>query len=203
MALQQGLVTITGFLGSEPVLFGREGGRPACTFRLGSTRYYLDREGEWQQLPTTWITVKAFRTLALNMVNSFHKGEPVIVSGVLGTEEWTSEPDGVRHARVVIEASNAGHDLNYGVTAIRKIPRDTKAPADATAPQQAPVGESVEVLPPSQGAVPGQPQPMVQGPASATAPAPSQPDGQPVRGNGRPGIEGTSGEEFETGGDAI
>ncbi|MEE1295633.1 MAG: single-stranded DNA-binding protein [Bifidobacterium sp.] len=132
MALQQGQVTITGYLGSEPVRFGKDDRRPACTFRLGCTRHYQDRNGVWQQLPTTWITVKAFRTLALNIVNSFHKGEAVIVTGVLGTEQWLTEPDGVMHSRMVIEASNAGHDLNYAVSTIRKIARDSaRAQANA------------------------------------------------------------------------
>lgn len=50
MAIQQGTVTITGFVGSMPVPFGRSGGVEGCSFRMGSTRRYRDGgTGEWCQ----------------------------------------------------------------------------------------------------------------------------------------------------------
>ncbi|PAU69011.1 single-stranded DNA-binding protein [Bifidobacterium italicum] len=124
MAIQQGQITITGFLGSEPTPLGlRDGARAACRFRLACTRGYRDGDGRWQSLPTTWITVKAFRELALNIVNSLHKGEAVIVVGVLSTQEWPGE-DGKPRSHTFIEASNVGHDLNYGVTVVRRIAKE-------------------------------------------------------------------------------
>ena len=112
MAIQQGQITITGFLGSEPTPLGmHDGARAACRFRLACTRGYRDGAGRWQSLPTTWITVKAFRELALNIVNSLHKGQAVIVVGVLSTEEWKDE-DGNPRSHTFIEASNVGHDLD-------------------------------------------------------------------------------------------
>ncbi len=104
MALQQALVTITGNVGNDPTLYGKDPAKPACVFRMGCTRRYLDQTGTWQQLPTTWIAVKAFRSLALNIMGSIRKGNPVIVCGVLGTEEWAGE-DGEMHSRLVLEAS--------------------------------------------------------------------------------------------------
>ncbi len=120
MALQQALVTITGNVGNDPTLYGKDPAKPACVFRMGCTRRYLDKTGTWQQLPTTWIAVKAFRSLALNIMGSIRKGNPVIVCGVLGTEEWAGE-DGEMHSRLVLEASNVGHDLNYVTTICRKV----------------------------------------------------------------------------------
>lgn len=74
MAIQQGTVTITGFVGSMPVPFGRSGESRDARFD-GSTRRYRDGgTGEWRNLPTTWITVKAFRTLASNARMSLHVG---------------------------------------------------------------------------------------------------------------------------------
>lgn len=123
MALQQGAVTITGYLGADPQQYGRNPSRPACTFRLGSTRRYQDRNGVWQQLPTTWLTVKAFRGLAANIMQSLHKGDPAIVTGLLNTEQWRDE-QGVDHSRLVLEASNVGLDLNYVVTMSMRTPRE-------------------------------------------------------------------------------
>ena len=122
MALQQGAVTITGYLGADPQQYGRNPSRPACTFRLGSTRRYQDRNGVWQQLPTTWLTVKAFRGLAANIMQSLHRGDTAIVTGLLNHEQWRDE-QGVDHSRLVLEASNVGLDLNYVVTMSMRTPR--------------------------------------------------------------------------------
>ena len=127
MAIQQGTVTITGFVGSMPVPFGRSGGVEGCSFRMGSTRRYRDGgTGEWHNLPTTWITVKAFRTLASNARMSLHVGEAAIVTGVLSTEEWTTQND-ERRSRIVVEATNIGHDINYGVSELKKFQKSDRA----------------------------------------------------------------------------
>ncbi|WP_161522180.1 single-stranded DNA-binding protein [Bifidobacterium aemilianum] len=116
---QQAMVTMSGFAGADPVSFGREGGPVACSLRLGSTRsYYSSAEQEWREQPTTWITVKAFRGLAANILASVHKGDAVIAIGLLITEEW--ERDGAKRSRIVMEASGLGHDLNLGLTAFTR-----------------------------------------------------------------------------------
>ena len=89
MAQQQGLLTITGYVGGQPTQFNREGMPHASSFRLASTRHYFDgRTQQWKDLPTTWITVKAYRGLSESICQSFKKGEPVIVTGVRAAESW-------------------------------------------------------------------------------------------------------------------
>ncbi|MSS12187.1 single-stranded DNA-binding protein [Bifidobacterium tsurumiense] len=115
---QQGTVTITGYVGNEPVSFGRDD--VACSFRIGSTRsYYQASSNQWHEHPTTWITVKAFRNLATNTRMSIHKGDPVIVTGVLNTEEWVQ--DGNKRSRMVVEASSIGHDLSMGYSQFTRL----------------------------------------------------------------------------------
>lgn len=173
MALQQALVTITGNVGNDPTLYGKDPAKPACVFRMGCTRRYLDKTGTWQQLPTTWIAVKAFRSLALNIMGSIRKGNPVIVCGVLGTEEWAGE-DGEMHSRLVLEASNVGHDLNYVTTICRRMAKEStgegnderaQSPTAQTTPPSpsdteaaAPVElVGAAAMPPSQGGAPRKP----------------------------------------------
>lgn len=154
MAQQQGLLTITGYVGANPVPFNREGMPHASSFRLASTRHYFDnRAQQWRDLPTTWITVKAYRTLSENICQSFKKGEPVIVTGVLATETWNGE-NGESRSRTVLEASNAGHDLNYGVTALRRFAKPNAGVQIGVDPYTNPQGatgtavsQPVEVLP--------------------------------------------------------
>lgn len=163
MAIQQGTVTITGFVGSMPVPFGRSGGVEGCSFRMGSTRRYRDGgTGEWRNLPTTWITVKAFRTLASNARMSLHVGEAAIVTCVLSTEEWTTQND-ERRSRIVVEATNIGHDINYGVSELKKFQK-----SDRDAPAQGNGTPANPGLPPSPGG------------GTATADAGQQADARPV-----------------------
>lgn len=149
---QQGVVTINGFVGAEPVGFGREGGPPACSFRIGCTRSHFDMASKtWSDHPTTWITVKAFRALAANVRVSVHKGDPVMVTGLLDTEQW--QRDGVERSRLVLEASGVGHDLSLGVSDFHRN-KQRSAPNDAasgehggSAAQQAQEGEPVGMDP--------------------------------------------------------
>ena len=130
MAQQQALITITGYVGANPTQFNKDGMPHASSFRMASTRRYFDnRTQQWKDLPTTWITVKAYRNLSENICQSLKKGEPVIVMGSLATETWT-DMNGKPQSRIVLEASAAGHDLNRGVTTLRKFvkPNDQAQP---------------------------------------------------------------------------
>ncbi|MCI1672705.1 MAG: single-stranded DNA-binding protein [Bifidobacterium tibiigranuli] len=133
---QQGIITITGFVGANPIGFGREGKTGGCSFRVGSTRsYFHAASGEWKDQPTTWLTVKAFRTLAVNVLASVRKGDPVIVSGLLNTEEW--QQDGGNRSRIVIEASAVGHDLSRGVDSFQRQNAQRGQPLERSSGQSA------------------------------------------------------------------
>ncbi len=121
----QSTLTVTGFVGSS-VRFsvGKEGGVPYASFRLGSTERIYDRTAQaFRDTPTQWYTVKVWRHVATNVVQSLRKGEPVVVTGRLRTEEWAG-PEGPRTS-VVIEASALGHDIVFGTTRFER----TLAPA--------------------------------------------------------------------------
>lgn len=116
---QQASVTMSGFVGSEPMKFGHDPNVIGCTLSIGHTpTYFHAHEQQWKERPTTWMTVKAYRGLAKNVLNSVHKGDAVIVSGLLATESWSH--DGTDHSRVVLEASAIGHDLNRGTSVFSK-----------------------------------------------------------------------------------
>lgn len=124
---QQTTVTITGFVGADPVRFGREGAPSACSFRVGSTRsYFHAASNEWKDHPTTWVTIKAFRSLAEHVLGSLHKGDPVIVTGRLGTESW--QQDGNPRSRMVLEAGAVGHDMSFGTSVLNR----SRVPAEAS-----------------------------------------------------------------------
>ena len=116
---QQANITINGFVGADPVSFGQAQGVQGCSLRLGCTRrYFHGTRKEWVDQPTTWITVKAFRTLASNVLLSVHKGDPIVVTGMLNMENW--QQDGANRSRIVIEANTIGHDLTLGVSTFQR-----------------------------------------------------------------------------------
>ncbi|MFT8359063.1 single-stranded DNA-binding protein [Bifidobacterium aquikefiri] len=130
MASQQGTITITGFVATEPLRIGREESNPVCTFRLASTRgYFHVRRNQWEERATTWMTVKAYKTLAANVLQSIHKGQPVVVSGVLETEEWTDR-NGDHQSAVIIEASCIGHHLGLGVSSFTRKKASIALPSE-------------------------------------------------------------------------
>ncbi|MFT8640052.1 single-stranded DNA-binding protein [Bifidobacterium sp.] len=130
MASQQGTITITGFVATEPLRLGREESNPVCTFRMASTRgYFHVRRNQWEERATTWMTVKAYKSLAANVLDSIHKGQPVMVNGVLETEEWTDR-HGDHQSAVIIEASCIGHHLGLGVSSFTRRKSRVALPDD-------------------------------------------------------------------------
>lgn len=111
-------VTVAGWVGTQPKHFVSENGTDFTTFRLASTkRYYNRAEDRWVDGPTTWFTVKTWRTTAINVAESLRKSDPVVVHGSLSSDEWAS-PDGPR-TTFVIEADALGPDLSRGQATFR------------------------------------------------------------------------------------
>lgn len=150
----QSTLTVTGFVGSS-VRFsvGKEGGVPYASFRLGSTRRIFDRTTQaYRDSQTQWYTVKVWRQVATNVVQSLRKGEPVVVTGRVHTEEW-SGPEGPR-STLVIEATALGHDLAFGTTRLERTvaPGAARAGAGAGDEAAAPVDVTgMTVLAPDEG----------------------------------------------------
>jgi single-strand DNA-binding protein len=70
--------------------------------------------------------------VATNVVQSLRKGEPVVVTGKLRTQEWVN-PEGA-HTTLVIEATALGHDLVFGTTRLeRTLGPGAHASSDALA----------------------------------------------------------------------
>lgn len=102
-------VTLRGWIGTEPKEYNT-GETPFTTFRLSVTNRYYDRnKNEWAERNTNWYTVKSWRKLANLVGRELHKGDPVIVQGLLNTDTW--EAEGTTRTDLVIEAQAIGKDL--------------------------------------------------------------------------------------------
>lgn len=116
------MVTVIGWAATPPREISGDG-VPFTSFRMGTTaRYFDQRQKEWTDRPTEWITVKAFRETALNVAGSVRKGDPLVVHGRLSTDEWTGE-NGTRTS-LVLDVTALGHDMTWGTSHFARRSRD-------------------------------------------------------------------------------
>jgi single-strand DNA-binding protein len=155
------LVTVTGFVGSDPRHNVTDAGLPITNFRLATSRRYFDRaKGEWVDGETNWYSVAAFRQLAVNAAASVSKGDRVVVHGRLRVRPWeTGEKSGTA---VEIDAEAMGHDLSWGRTKVTRTAAsravdDGERPGAAGASEagpSSPAGEDAWARPGSSGGWP-------------------------------------------------
>ncbi|QKW21951.1 single-stranded DNA-binding protein [Kitasatospora sp. NA04385] len=126
--MDEALVTMVGNAASGVTYRETAGGVSVANFRFAARERRYDRErGDWTDGGTTWVTVVAWRRLAVNVVSSVNKGDPLLVSGRLRVREW--EQEGGRRVEVEIDARAVGHDLSRGTSAFRRGLEGKSAPA--------------------------------------------------------------------------
>jgi single-strand DNA-binding protein len=112
---QGGLVTLFGFVATEPRIHVNKDGTPVANMRIGSGVRKIDQEtGEWRDGQVSFYTVKCWRSLANNAAICLHKGQPVVIAGKLRTERY-EDRSGQQRSEVVVEAETVGFDLRRGV----------------------------------------------------------------------------------------
>lgn len=123
-------VTVSGFAGNDPTLYSNgTKNREWTTFRVASTRRYVNENGEWTDGATLWFTVKAWRQAALNVVRSVRKGVPVVVTGRLEVDEWTGA-DGQQRTGLVVNASAIGVDATRGRVEFMRVVHQGTPPGE-------------------------------------------------------------------------
>ena len=121
-------ITLAGYVGQPPELRTLPNNGAVATLRVASTPHYRNREGQWVDGETTWMTVRGYGALAQNIAASFYKGDPVLVHGRLRTDRWQNAQGDVQE-RLVVEASSLGHDLSRGIARFTRLARPS---ADVT-----------------------------------------------------------------------
>jgi len=112
-------ITIVGTVASAPRVVTAQSGVSICSFRLASGERRYDRvQQKWVDGDTSWFGVTAFRALADHALESFRKGERVIVHGRLRVREWENGERSGTSAE--IDADALGHDLRWGVSRFEK-----------------------------------------------------------------------------------
>lgn len=113
-------VTVKGWLAWEPKLTETTRGIPQVKFRVGSTPRRRDAvTGQWNDGPTEWFDVIAYRDLAENAALSLRKGTPVVVRGRLEFRQW--DRDGKPYSTNQIVADAIGVELSRGAATYRRL----------------------------------------------------------------------------------
>jgi len=122
MTMNETYVTVSGNVVGDPVVRATRANVPFVTFRVASNVRRVDfKTGEYIDAGTNFVNVTAFRALGVNLSNSLHKGEPVIVYGRMRINQWVN---GERSGTTVeIDAYNVGHDLSRGQATFSKVAR--------------------------------------------------------------------------------
>jgi single-strand DNA-binding protein len=119
-------VTVVGNVVDNPRMRRTDKGTDVASFRVGSTARWFDREtGQWVDGAKLFVAVSCWRQLAVNVVDSVRRGDPILVSGRLSTREY--EKDGQKRSSFELEANAVGHDMSRGRSVFQRTRSDTMA----------------------------------------------------------------------------
>jgi len=131
-------VTVIGNVADAPRM-NRVGDTVVTNFRMASTARRFDPQtNQFVDSSTYWVDVACWGDLGGNVSRSISKGDPVIVRGVLATDQW--ESDNGRRYTDRIKATAVGLNLARGYATFTRPARPATAqegPAEAAADQPA------------------------------------------------------------------
>ena len=113
-------VTFEGNLADDPQVRFTPSGKQITEITVLVNERRLNGQGEWVDGEPTRRVVKAFKTLAENVVESLSKGDRVFVHGAVTTEAWTDKDTGGKRTTQRVLAEIVGPSLRWATTRITK-----------------------------------------------------------------------------------
>src|SRR4051794_15123790 len=129
-----------GNLVADPVQRVTAGGLKVTKFRIAASGRRFDKGADgWVDTDVVYMSVNCWKQLGLNVLQTLHKGDSVVVHGRLRFREYDA-PDGAgRRQSYEIEAGSVGPDLARYVAQLsrplRELP-DNEAAAATSVPAQ-------------------------------------------------------------------
>jgi single-strand DNA-binding protein len=122
-------VTVTGNLTDTPKITFTPAGVPVASFTVASNERYRDQSGTWQDGPSSFFRVNAWRDLGEHVAESLDKGDRVTVDGTIRQRTYEVEPkhpgDSGKRTVWEIHAREVGAALSYATVKVSRIRRDT------------------------------------------------------------------------------
>lgn len=97
---------------AEPDLRFALSGKAVVRLRLVADSKKRDESGQWVDDKVLWITGTAFGDLAEHITDSIVKGDLVVVTGRLQTEEWSGQ-DGEKRSETRLLLDSCGASLRF------------------------------------------------------------------------------------------
>jgi single-strand DNA-binding protein len=124
-------VTFEGNLADDPQVRFTPSGKQITELTVLVNQRRQDGEGEWVEGEPTRLVVRAFKTLAENIVESLAKGDRVFVHGTVTTDVWSDKQTGEKRTAQRVLAEVVGPSLRW---ATARIIKTTRTPATDQTP---------------------------------------------------------------------
>lgn len=116
MTVNEAHFSMTGFVASQPRGGKTKYGTQFLNLRAGWTPRRLNAStGEWNDEPTSFVSVRCYRKVAEHGYVCLRKGDPIVLRGTVRIREYT-DPNGVKHNAPEVVADFIGHDLSRGIS---------------------------------------------------------------------------------------
>jgi single-strand DNA-binding protein len=116
-------VTFEGNLADDPQVRFTGSGKQITEITVLVNQRRQNGDGQWVDVEPTRHVVRAFKTLAENIVESLAKGDRVFVHGTVTTEAWTDKQTGEKRTAQRVLAEIVGPSLRWATTRITKTAR--------------------------------------------------------------------------------
>lgn len=106
----------------------RAGDKDVVNFRIASNARYRNADGLWEDGKSLFLAVTCWGKLGTGVIASVSRGDSVIVTGWVHTNEY-EDRDGNRRSSVELKATAVGPDLNRYIASIEKLNQPTAVTA--------------------------------------------------------------------------
>lgn len=113
-------ISVTGNLGGDPELRFTQSGKAVANLRVADT-HRIKRGDQWEDGSTLWLAVVVWGEAAENLCETLHKGDRVMVSGRLESQDWT-DSEGKPRTSVVVVADTVGKVARRAHATVRAVP---------------------------------------------------------------------------------
>jgi single-strand DNA-binding protein len=114
-------VTLVGNVTADPELQITPSGVAVARFGLAWNRRF-QQDGEWQEEPN-FFDITCWKETAENVVESFRKGDRVLVSGRLEHSRWEDRKTGEKRSKVGVVADEVAATTRWATVEVSKVAR--------------------------------------------------------------------------------
>jgi single-strand DNA-binding protein len=123
-------ITVAGTVVADPELKFVPSGAAVANFRIAANdRRYDQHRGEWVDAGATFLRCSIWRQAAENVAESLHRGDRVLVTGVLRQSDWETK-EGEKRSSYELAVTEVGISLKFATATSNKAKRGNASTTD-------------------------------------------------------------------------